>query len=235
VETGDFPTGHSELGELFELGRRRVGNGNSWVRRKLQPVESGVEPITDFCLARLPPDNLRHWGQILKKARGLRDDANYEGLLISHEHSHVKVTECFEQLAITLKRASEQQLPEAVEVFRTFVDSSPRRDYWYAFLNWKSGHSSAWSVSDPIPIGEGLYYLEASLKYRGASKKAIRKVFQWLNDLCREPDLDVQLAKEVHDNIVMSAFALKSKLFCEFKTKIDCFEKALETVSKEAT
>lgn len=72
-------------------------------------------------------------------------------------------------------------------------------------------------------MGEGLYYLEASLRHRGASKKVITKVLHWLDTLRREPDLDVRLAKEVHDNIVMSVFALKSRLFDEFKTKIDSF------------
>lgn len=213
VETGDFPTGHKELGELFRLGSQRVGN--SWVKKKLQPVDSRVEPITTFYLPGLSQHNREHWGQILTKARKLRDDANYEGLLISHEYSHVKVTECFEQLAIAIKKTSEQQLPEAVGVFKTFLDSSPRRDYWYAFLNWKSGYGSAWSVS-----GEGLYYLEAFLKYRGTSKKSITEVLQWLNGLRRDPDLDVQLAKELHDNITMSAFGMKGTLMQEFEKGI---------------
>lgn len=226
VENGDFPTGHNELGELFRLGSRGVSS--SWVKRKLQPVDSQVAPITDFCLTTLPPDTQRHWGEILTKARELRDDANYEGLLISNEYNHVKVTECFERLAITLKTTSEQLLPKAVAIFRTFVDSSPRRDYWYAFLNWKSGHSGAWSVSDPIQIGEGLYYLEASLNYRRANKRAITKVLTWLNDLRCQPDLDVRRAKEVHNNIVMSAFAMKNRLIHDFETKIGEFEQQLQ-------
>jgi hypothetical protein len=219
VETGDFPTGHSQLGELFSRGSLRVKS--SWVSRRLQPLDSRVEPITEFCLVSLSPENRTHWGQILTKARKLRDDANYEGLLISNEYSHEKVTECFERLSKTLKTISEQQVPKAVEVFKTFVDSSPRRDYWYAFLNWERGHNGIWSVSGSIPVGEGLYYLEASMRYRGASRKVITKVLHWLNGLRREPDLNVRLAKDLHDNIVMSAFALKSKLFDEFKTEID--------------
>ena len=206
VETGDFPTGHSQLGELFRQGRQR--GGRSWVRQKLQPYEREVEPITDFRLTMLPPYALTHWGQILNMARELRDDANYEGLLISHEYSHEKVTECFEKLATTLKTASEQLLPDAVGVFKTFVDTSPRKDYWYAFLNWRSGHSSAWSVSEPL--GEGLYYLEASLKYRSTSKRVITKVLTWLKELRRDPDLDICRAEKVHDNIVMSAFGIKT-------------------------
>ena len=223
VETGDFPTGHNQLGKLFMCGSWRVGN--SWVKRKLRRLDSPVEPISDFCLAMLPPDNRAHYGQILAKARELRDDANYEGLLISHEYSHVKVTECFGKLATTLKAASEQLLPDAVGVFKTFVDSSPRKDYWYAFLNWRSRHSSARSVSDPI--GEGLYYLEASLKYRVASKRAITKVLTWLNGLRRHPDVDLWRAEEVHENIVMSAFALKNRLMNDFKNEIDNFEQQL--------
>ena len=221
VETGDFPTGHKELGDLFSQGSLTVRS--SWVNRRLRPLDNRVEPIRDFCLVGLSPENRNQWGQILTKARKLRDDANYEGLLISHEYSHEKVTECFERLAKTLRTASEQQIPKAVEVFKTFIDGSPRRDYWYAFLNWERGHNGIWSVPDSIPVGEGLYYLEASLRHRGASKKVIAKVLHWLDTLRREPDLDVRLAKEVHDNIVMSVFALKSRLFDEFETKIDSF------------
>jgi len=221
VETGDFPTKHKELGDLFSQGSLRVSS--SWVKSRLQPHDNHVEPITEFRLVGLSGENRIQLGQILTEARKLRSDVNYEGLLISNEYSHEKVTECFERLAKILNIASEQQIPKMVEVFKNFVDESPRTDYWYAFLNWERGHNGIWSVSDSIPLGEGLFYLEASLRYRGASKKVIAKVLHWLDPLRREPDLDARLAKEVLGNIVMSVFALKSRLFGEFETKIDSF------------
>jgi len=108
----------------------------------------------------------------------------------------------------------------AVEVFKGFIEASPRKEHWYAFLNWERGHEGIWSVSDSVPAGEGLYYLEASLVYRGAGRRAIRKVFDWLSCLRREPDQRVQLAENVHNSIVMSVFGLKNRLFNEFEAKI---------------
>jgi len=118
-------------------------------------------------------------GEVLDKARTLRNDANYEGLLISHEYSHAQVTKSFQRLATSLKDASEEVLLKMIEVFKGFVDNSPRRNPWYAFLNWESGHRGGWGVSDRI--GEGLYYLEASLKHRGANDRAISKIRGWLS------------------------------------------------------
>ena len=219
VEAGDFPTGHKELGDLFVNGRLTVRR--SWVERRLLPLDHRIEPIDEFCLSGLSPQDRSQWGEILTQARKLRDDANYEGLLISNEYSHERVTACFAQLAKTLQMISELQVPKSIQAFKRFVDESPRRDYWHAFLNWKSGHTSMWRVSGTVPVGEGLYYLHAALAHRGASKQAIEEVLDWLHDLRGRPDSNTRLAEEVHSNIVRSAFALKSRLFDEFRTKVD--------------
>lgn len=228
VETGDFPTAHNQLGRLFSDGRL-ARDGNTWVKMN-QHYLSQVDPMSEFNLVGLSPNNRERLGQILDKAQKLRNDANYEGLLISHEYSHEKVTKSFRRLAIALQNACESLLPDMIGVFKDFVDSSPRNNYWYAFLNWKTGHNSVWSVSEPT--GEGLYYLEASLKYRGVGKRAIVEVSTWLEDLKRESDLDVRRAREVHSHIVRSEFAIKDNLMRDFETKINEFETATGQVPR---
>jgi hypothetical protein len=65
----------------------------------------------------------------------LRSDSNYEGLLITHEYNHIRITEGFESLVSVLAAASETILPEAISILKSFVDASQRREHWYAFLN----------------------------------------------------------------------------------------------------
>ena len=84
VETGDFPRGHTQLSDLFSNGELRLSTRtnttNTWIGKKLQSYvrEQGthVEPITEFRLEGLSLETRRHWGQILTKARKIREEAN---------------------------------------------------------------------------------------------------------------------------------------------------------------
>ena len=236
VQTGDFPRQHNDLGKLLSQGGLRVGgrNRDTWIGRELQPYVSRygieVEPLTEFRLNGLSLESQKRWGEILEAAKPLRNDANYEGLLISHEYDHEVVTELFKRLASALHKACETLLPDMVYLFKGFVDQSPRKDYWYAFLNWQSGHSQGWGRA---PLGEGLYYLEASLGYRHADKKTIARVLGWLEGLRCKPDFHVQKSNEVHSNIETSAFAIKSTLMNDFRDKIVKFERAVGRTSRE--
>ncbi len=233
VQTGDFPRQHNELGDLLSQRRRTVGGGNTWIGKELQRYVSKydieVEPVTEFRLNGLAPESRKRWGEILEAAKPLRNDANYEGLLISHEYDHEVVTELFKGLANTFHKACETLLPDAVYLFKDFVDQSPRKDYWYAFLNWQSGHSRGWGRA---PLGEGLYYLEASLGYRQADKRIISTVLGWLEGLRCKPDFDVQKSNEVHSNIETSAFAIKGALMNGFRDGIVKFEEAVGRASR---
>jgi len=223
MDTGDFPIKHNQLSDLFSNGH--LSSGQTWIGKKLKPYAHRfgieVESATDLQLMGLSPQKQSYWGRVLAKARKLRDDANYEGLLISHEYDHVKITDSFQQLGIALQIACKGLLPDMASHFKAFIDSSPRRDYWYAFLNWESGHSEIWTVSSQL--GEGLYYLEASLEHRGVGKRLVAEVFTWLRKLQCASDIDIQKAKEVHNNIVMSAFGVKNTLMQDFESVIQEF------------
>lgn len=233
VQTGDFPRQHNDLGKLLSQGGLRVGGRNTWIGKELKPYVARygieVEPVTEFRLNGLSPENRKRWGEIFQRAKPLRNDANYEGLLISHEYGHTVVTELFKGLGSAFHKACETLLPDAVCLFKGFVDRSPRKDCWYALLNWQSGHSPGWA-----PLGEGLYYLEAFLGYRQADKRTIARVLGWLEGLRCKPDFDVQKAEEVHSNIVMAAFTIKDALMNDFRDKIVEFERAVGRASREA-
>lgn len=258
---GDFPTGHRELGNLFIRGR--VG-GRTWLEgdigryiREKEGVELSLS--REFALDNLVtcfsgesamnqcPDDLRRrferWGRPLSRARDLRNDSNYEGLLIAHEYHHQRVTRDFFRLASVLRKAAKAVVPEAIALFKLFINSHPRKEHWYAFLNWAARR-------------EGIYYLEDSLRckligdvyqrfgethdlededwpryshrpYLDAQSGChiIDRVMQWLGELRREPNANPDLAQQVRDNIVMGVFGAKSQLMYQFGLKIDELER----------
>ena len=237
VDTGDFPTSHADLGTLFIDGELATNRKNTWIKSSLGLFarEQGyqVQAVQHFKLTSITEQIRKHMGNNLKRARVLRNDANYEGLLISHEYDHVKVTKSFNHLADTLQLASSIFLPIMIKQFESFLNSSPRQEYWYAFLNWKN--TSVWSSStDVAQISQGLYYLMASLKQRQVCHESIFKLHDWLETLRRDPNTNTELAYQVLDNIVMSAFGMKSKLMNEFESEIDEFTLQVKAMVKDS-
>ena len=87
METGDFPTGHDRLAAIFNGEQRRVDR--TWVSANSRYFPQGVEPNRNFQFALTSLEERQRLGEVLDNARILRNDANYEGLLISHEYNHV--------------------------------------------------------------------------------------------------------------------------------------------------
>jgi hypothetical protein len=158
---------------------------------------------------------LSNWGITLSKAKKLRENSNYEGLLITHEYNHVMVTECFENLVSVLAAASETILPEAICFFKNFLDAYQRREHWYAFLNWEREK-------------EGLYYLEDSLLNKVKDRKALFKVARFLSPLRQAPNQSEGVAEQVQENIKMGVFGGKSRLMNDFRNKINQLQRHLQ-------
>lgn len=220
LSIGDFPTGHGQLGQLFARGETK---GGSWLDayKKKRFIDLGNERVENrFALSEIH-QVLRNmgvasrsieeastvFGIVLPRACELRNDSNYEGLLIAHQYRHVIVTKEFQQLVAAFNKASSYLIPAVVNMFQQFVDSSPRKDLWRAFLNWRAER-------------EGLYYLEDSLQDKVLNRRAIRHVLRWLEPLRQRPDLQIDLARQVHENIVMGTFGAKSRLMNDFQGKI---------------
>ncbi|HHT9133750.1 MAG TPA: hypothetical protein ACFYD2_02510 [Candidatus Avalokitesvara rifleensis] len=231
VAKGDFPTGHTELTNLYKNSSCNVRDRNSWLHHFIKNIGTRVtigprafkrKDITKYFGGRqtssLLDGELTRWGEILDKARECRNDSNYEGLIIAHEHGHRYVTDDFKKLANTLCKACEDILPEVVSLFKDFIDrNNPRSDYWYAYLNWKAER-------------EGLYYFEDSLKSRllgrnhaeqlkDPNQDIIDKILPWLDPL-RKNNIENNLAANVFGNISLGIFRGKESLMQNFHDKI---------------
>ncbi len=64
---------------------------------------------------------LRWFGETLERARNLRNENNYESLLIAHEHNHDEMTEAFHQLARCIRDAARKALSHASAGLRLYM------------------------------------------------------------------------------------------------------------------
>lgn len=143
---GDFPTGHETLGRLFDNGSCDDGTWMLRNRRFFSTRNQEIQAQRSFsrddlvnsfvAMSHHSTDvqaQFPKWGQILSNAKKLREDSNYEGLLITHEYNHVRVTEAFEKLVRSFSLKSEPVLREAISLMKSFVDASQRREHGTRF------------------------------------------------------------------------------------------------------
>jgi hypothetical protein len=163
---GDFPRRHERLRSLFSLtpdvapARERFDDGFpfNWLRdfsrlidRRLSPEPLAAihserelslrQAITDYFeqlgLVEFGP-RFDRFSRTLKAAAPLRNDSNYEALLIAHEYRHVQMTDAFKLLSDSMCSAAEVASPFINEVMVAFVnhdaDLKPDRDAYQAFL-----------------------------------------------------------------------------------------------------
>lgn len=228
IAYGDFPYTHERLHALFE---EVEVSGKSWMVafKPFLGVGSDVAPQRTFrrdylvsCFAtssELSSDvqgRLTKWGQMLSSAKKLRENSNYDELLITHAHNHVTVTEAFERLVRAFSLASRTVLAEAIPLMKAFVDASDRQEHWYAFLNWKQER-------------EGLYYLEDSLTKM--NQQALLRLEDSLSSLRKTPDQPLDLAGEVRGNIKVGVFPGKTSLMNWFQSKLEEFERMVESIA----
>jgi hypothetical protein len=81
---------------------------------------------------------LDEFGQLFAAAGPLRNDSNYEALLIAHEYQH-PMSEAFDSLSQYMTRAAELALPLLVDAFNGFRQRDPDlpndRDTYESFLH----------------------------------------------------------------------------------------------------
>lgn len=64
-------------------------------------------------------------GAMLAAAGPLRNDSNYEALLIAHEYQHVTISEAFDDLSRHMANAAESALPFVIDAFTGFRRHDP--------------------------------------------------------------------------------------------------------------
>jgi len=159
-------------------------------------------------------ERLLRFGKVLELAALLRNDSNYEALLIAHEYRHVTMTDGFDELAEALCGAGREMLDLLCDAFHCFMSQDPE------LLPDRSAYQS---------------FLQDYLRNRvqeAISKKIDRK--QMLTDelqqvterLCPAVSVSCDYARLEH-NVSIHMFGGKVRLMDEFQGRLRGLREAL--------
>lgn len=151
LAVGDYPMNHKKLREVFssEVIQRtntpRVNPGYlfDWLRsfsaraegrfmehrgRATQGADVALPLVTEY-LGEVgivgANDRLERFGAVLEASGRLRNDSNYEALLIAHEFHHESITSAFQDLSRHMADGAESALNFAVDAFNGFRKYDP--------------------------------------------------------------------------------------------------------------
>lgn len=143
--------------------------------------------------------------EALTKAKDLRNDNNYESLLIAHEYRHIDVTALFERLAVAMKNLAERGLRLSVDYFSHYMES--RSDNERTFISVYADHRIV------CPIGEW---------YGEEFRTSIR---QLIAPLLTVPHIDAEGAYRIDEKVSREFFNLKDGIMNEVERKILALER----------
>lgn len=152
---GDYPKRHDALGRLLS-GQQQQHRPDTypfdWLRGFVQQRNSSRDPaeptldllkmiesyLTDMNVVNAC-QRLKTFGEALRPACELRNDSNYEALLIAHEYHHPTISSAFDKLSATMSKVAESMLPFLIDSFNGFrrhdPDYSEKRDQYETFLH----------------------------------------------------------------------------------------------------
>jgi hypothetical protein len=136
--SGSYPTGHSQLGAIMHpTGRKQTFNWqlpvyaseiNAPEEQLLQEMKGShltLQSALEYEGMNGLTELLGRFWPILPKFKTLRNDSNYEALLIAHEKQHPHVTDGFHDLVDAAERASLVAVDIAIELYKFSVQHSP--------------------------------------------------------------------------------------------------------------
>jgi len=136
MAVGDFPTNHARLARCFNQ-ESRAPESTDWLSKFLahgyrhQPMaeryytDVSLQRVHDFWLPFLAGNeasNFLVWfGAVLDRARDLRNENNYEALLIAHEYRHPEMTEVFLNLATQMQAGARQVIKSIAQWYSAYL------------------------------------------------------------------------------------------------------------------
>jgi len=136
---GDFPTAHNKLSDCFRRDGERYAR-TDWLNAFLRvatPRVAGDLLLSRFSTEVIPPTLYEYWEQmvetepaesflewlasLLVQAKALRNENNYEALLIAHEFHHPVMTDLFTQFTTGMREAASRTLGKTAQWFDQYL------------------------------------------------------------------------------------------------------------------
>jgi hypothetical protein len=142
---GDFPTRHDQLARCFQL--ESTGTiGTNWLNGFLRVSAFGYRRErrhirhTRYLTELAPPHLYKYWhqtindqsteiflewmGELMEQARSLRNENNYEALLIAHEYDHKFMSDLFTQFTHEMYEGAKRTLGSTATYFDRYLKAN---------------------------------------------------------------------------------------------------------------
>jgi hypothetical protein len=136
MAVGDFPTIHSRLARCFDQ-ENRAPEPTDWLTKfpaldyRFGPMATRYSTDVDFqrvhdfwapFLAGNEATNFLVWfGTVLDRVIDLRNENNYEAILIAHEYRHWEMTEVFQHLATQMQDGARQVIGSMAQWYSAYL------------------------------------------------------------------------------------------------------------------
>ena len=164
-------------------------------------------------------------GQIMNNARQLRNDSNYESLLIAHEYNHETVTKCFESLSEEASKGATFCIKVATECFKQYIENDEYLPEDRAVIKYFVKKY----------MRERVYY---PVKYR--TRRSVLKIVQECIETLERShsnesmevtsDIKIRYA-QLEEEVARDKFSNKQRLMSSFEEKIDKLRQSIRSPS----
>jgi hypothetical protein len=223
VLVGSFPKNHAKLIRLLKP------NGSvplDWLPTFVGDLSARPEyeeDVRSSASRRDILDKLEKWdseilpsldtfARMLEKAKDLRNNSNYEALLIAHEKKHVIVTDCFTRLAECAQAAARDSLELAVKIYRLYMEKS-------SLLNNKRDVFKL--LSNDYVKGRMYMGIKEKLHSSRPASDALRRLSKTLMFSLSTESRDETSSDEIEDFISIHKFGGKTILMENFRGKVE--------------
>jgi uncharacterized protein YbcV (DUF1398 family) len=225
---GDFPMQHNRLPELFNFtlspGSKPYKAFNWLCKFDSNFSQNPGQPLSDYQTCMIDyleeagvsnvQSRLKTYGTILKSAKDLRNDVNYESLLIAHEYRHVSMSFEFRRLANAMTQGAEYSLGLSRDAFTSFLQYEYDQKMNSESLNFRAFLTE---------------YLQFRIQNAISNKlNGNQRLVERLNDFISEltPSKAVGGYHEIEDIVSRNVFDGKSQLMRDFSTRVDKLARA---------
>jgi hypothetical protein len=253
---GDFPTAHNKLGQVFSESNSG-GVSTNWLNSfAASPTVHYTTKISLEHLVGYWSDGASKEGTValfgwfadaLVKAKALRNENNYEALLIAHEYKHSYLNSSFKQLANAMEQVARVALAAAVGSYARVLQ--PERSRGSGDTGSKeSGALASPDIQSKSNDGGQWRRTEAAFIRRYVETRIVEPVRNWygtdvfvvskaitaiMEPLCTLPvgsELDLSTLEE---SVSVDLFGPKVGLMGKFMRKINELQEALQQAPTE--
>lgn len=218
LKYGDFPTKHADMQQVFgSQGDNARKIQFNWIKNFYDNIAEQNKPyLVSVTISDIRRDlDLRHAiGSSLSALGKLRNDANYESLLIAHEKNHRYVPERFQKLACLSQSASASAVEHAIRQYSLAINEGLWKHWNVPLIKWESNEYVR-------------RRLLADLSDKFSGLEEAYNILQHLKDVLIF-EIDTNTDQETSDSfekaILMEFFEGKTSLMESFNDKIEQLE-----------